>query len=245
MFRTHSFSSRRLFLGLCQQRQSPKAGGRGESPARLSCRKISLALMSLGAVCVSPPAQAQFAPSVPNETVIIIGDSPDQWEFYNNYWNELMLQRRPTPEVESPRARFQDNFFQQNAEIQDNSGFPGMSGEAPAPSPLASNADTKALSKNLLVRNLRLNPIIKLNGSSQLFGVLTNRNSVPVVVSGVNFEIRDRRGGILQTGTARPAPSLLAPGQSVTFSETLITVPPDIGAQVRLIDPAFILSPAS
>lgn len=245
MFRTHSFSSRRLSLGLSPQRQAPKAWGQEKSPARLSSRKMSLTLISLGAALVSLPAQAQFAPSNPNETVIIIGDSPDQWEFYRNYWDELMLQRRPIPVGEPPSSRFQGNSFQQDTEVQDGSGFPGRSGEVPIPPPLASNADTKALSQNLLVRNLRLNPIIKLNGSSQLFGVLTNRNNVPVIVSGVNFEIRDRRGVILQTGTARPAPSLLVPGQSVTFSETLITVPPDIGAQVRLINPAFILSPAS
>ncbi len=148
--------------------------------------------------------------------VVIIGDSPGQRERLRGYWNDLVRFNRSRTPVGQ----------QQPAAAQPTAG--------------ASESGQETI-RNLEVNSLVLQPIIKLNGSSQVIGVLTNRNPFPVKVAGVNFEVLDLQGNLLRTGSARPAPSTLQPGQSVTFTETLLTIPPDIGARLRLAEPAIAL----
>lgn len=151
------------------------------------------------------------------EDVVILGNSPAEQDFFRSYWEQLRSIGRPT---------------RTTAPAQSQSAQP-IGG--------ANRPNLQALQRNLRVRDLRLARIIKLNGSSELQGVLTNRNSVPVTVLAVNYRILDAFGNLVQTGSASPEPSTIAPGQSVTFSRTLLTVPVDGGYQVKLARPAFTL----
>ncbi len=171
---------------------------------------------------LSTPGFAQFYPAEAAQVnefqadVIIIGDSPDQWDYYNNYWQQLINGGGGQPSTRNGLIETDPNF---------NLG-----------------QSAQELAKNLVVRNLKLNFIIKLNGSSQLSGILTNKNKETVTVQGVNFEILDPKGNLIQTGSAVPQPNVIAPGQSVTFQENLLTVSPDANYRVKLADFAFIVS---
>ena len=142
--------------------------------------------------------------------VIQIGDSPSDWSYYQGYWQQLVnlggATAPPTP-------------------------------SAPAGDAAATATDPAVLEQQLLrnirVSNVRLTPIIRLNGSSQLIGSITNRNSKPVTVSSINLEIV-RGGQMIQTVSAVPEPATLAPGATVTFQRMLNTIPPDGGYQARL-----------
>lgn len=157
------------------------------------------------------PALAQSAGDI-----VVIGNSPAQWSQNQTYWNQLL---GLTGGSQSPMAA------------------------PPAPSGDQATVDPQVLQQQLLqnisVSNLRIAPIIRLNGSSQVMGSLTNRNPKPVTVASVNFEVLDAQGKLLQTGSAVPQPATVPPGQTVTFQTTLLTVPPDIGAKVRLSKPAI------
>jgi hypothetical protein len=148
------------------------------------------------------------------EDVVILGNSPAQQDFFRSYWDLLRNSSRPA----APTQR-----------------------QSTQPIGGANRPNLQALQRNLRVRDLRLARIIKLNGSSELQGVLTNRNSVPVTVVAINYRILDAFGNLIQTGSASPEPSTIAPGQSVTFSRTLLTIPVDDGYQVKLARPAFTL----
>uniref|UniRef100_B8HUY3 Uncharacterized protein n=1 Tax=Cyanothece sp. (strain PCC 7425 / ATCC 29141) TaxID=395961 RepID=B8HUY3_CYAP4 len=150
--------------------------------------------------------------------IVVIGNSPAQWAQNQTYWNQLL---GLTGGGQSPMAA------------------------PPAPGGDQATVDPQVLQQQLIqniqISNLRLVPIIKLNGSSELMGSLTNRNAKTVTVSSVNFEVLDAQGNLLQTGSAVPQPATVAPGQTVTFQTTLPTVPPDSGAKVRLGRPAIQL----
>lgn len=149
--------------------------------------------------------------------VVIIGDSPAQWSVLGAYWNQLLnLNAPPTPTV------------------------PTSPDQALGPA-IDPQLLQQQLASRLRVSNLRLEPIIKLNGSSQLMGVLTNSNPAPVTVSGVNFEILDANGNLVQTGSATPEPTTLVPGQSVTFKAELLTIPPDGGYRARLAPSPYVI----
>jgi hypothetical protein len=148
--------------------------------------------------------------------IVVVGNSSPQWEQFRSYWNQLLNLNSPT---------------QQPDQTQQSFGQPVAS-----PQVLE-----QQLMRNLRVSGLRLVPIIKLNGSSQVLGTLTNGNQKAVTVSGVNFEVLDSNGNLLETGSATPEPTTLGPGQSVTFKATLLTVLPDVNNQIRLARPAFVL----
>jgi hypothetical protein len=151
--------------------------------------------------------------------VIQIGGSATEQAQFQEYWNQLMNLNKP-PETESMDASDASSSSLSESDVD--------------PQVLA-----KKLSKNLKVSNLRLVPIIKLNGSSEVQGTLTNGNQQSVTVSGVNFEVLDGSGKLVQTGSAVPSPSTLAPGQSVTIKAELKTVPATGNYTVRLTQPAF------
>ena len=155
-------------------------------------------------VMESAPSYSQL-----QDDIILIGESADQKEYYKAYWKTLL--NLGQAQSQDQTARESAKFLQRDQE-----------------------STLKDISRNLQVRNLRLAYIIKLNGSAQLTGVLTNNNPIPVTVSAVNFEILDRKGKLIQTGSAQPRPSTIAPGQSVTFSRTLLTIPTDFGYRVKL-----------
>jgi hypothetical protein len=72
-------------------------------------------------------------------------------------------------------------------------------------------------------------------------GTLTNLNTFPVTVLGINFKIVDAFGDLVQTGTVSPEPSMIGPRQSVTFQKPLYSLPSHKRYEVKLLDPAFVL----
>jgi hypothetical protein len=143
--------------------------------------------------------------------VIRIG-SPGAWSQYESYWNQLI----------------------------------NLSGASKPPSAAAGSTDDatatasdpkvleQALIRNLRVSNVRLVPIFKLSGSSQVSGRITNGNRKSVTVSSVNLEVLDSSGNLVQTSAAMPEPSTIPAGATVTFQQRLDTIPSDSGFQVRL-----------
>lgn len=163
------------------------------------------------------------APSVRAQSagdVIQIGGSASEQSRFRDYWNQLINLSGPPSGAETAEA---------------GSGQ-SLGDTAEDPQVLA-----KKLGKNLRVSNLRLVPIIRLNGSSELQGSLSNRNKQAVTVSGVNFEVLDANGNLIQTGSAAPRPATLGPGQTVTFKAELLTVPPDSRYRVRLTQDPFVI----
>ncbi len=172
----------------------------------------------LGPLCLSLlafsalPGQTQSAGDV-----VVIGNSPNQWSQNQFHWNQLLnlggaaKSKQPTPDKLGDQAK----------------------------------ANPQAIEKQLLsgiqVSGIQLQPIIKLPGSSQLIGTVTNGNSQPVTIAAVNFKIVDANGKLLQSGTAVPQPATVAPGQSVTFQTMLSTVPADSGAKAILTNPPVAL----
>lgn len=174
-------------------------------------------ILAFAVTLVSLPGRTQSAGDI-----VVIGDSPSEWAEFQGYWNQLINLSTPPP-----------------AAVPDRRGGSGQQefGQAEVDPQLL----TQELTRNLQVKGLRLAPIIKLNGSSEVIGTLTNGNKDSVTVSGVNFEIVDSKGNLLQTGSAAPEPATLQPGQTVTFKQTLTTVPPDAGYKVRLSDYPFVI----
>jgi hypothetical protein len=148
--------------------------------------------------------------------IVRIGNSPQEWQESQSRWNQLLKLSNPGVQKRPTQNASRDDNFQDEQE---------------------------AIIKNLKIRDLFLEPIIKLNGSSQVFGALTNQNKQPVTVIGINFEILDEDGYLLETGSAQPEPSTLAPGQTVTFRRVLLTIPPDAGYEVKLLEPTFVIAP--
>jgi hypothetical protein len=174
-----------------------------------------LSRLMVGSVLVSTVALApQAARTQTPGDIVVIGDSPLEWSEFQSYWNQLLNLNGPSAPVE---------------EVQ-------SSGGSEDPQALA-----QKLKKNLRVSKLRLDPIIRLNGSSVAAGSLTNGNKESVTVASVNFEVIDTSGKLVQTGSAAPQPTTLAPGQTVTFQAELLTVPPDAGYTVRLSSDAFVV----
>jgi hypothetical protein len=183
--------------------------------AKSGLRRVSRVVC--GPLCLSLlalsalPGQTQSAGDV-----VVIGNSPGQWSQNQFHWNQLL-------ELSGAKAK------------------------QPTPNPVGDQAaaNPQAIEKQLLsgiqVSGIQLKPIIQLPGSSQLMGTLTNGNSQPVTISAVNFKIVDANGKFLQSGTAVPQPSTVAPGQSVTFQTTLTTVPADSGAKAMLTNPPVAL----
>ncbi len=169
--------------------------------------------MLVSTVALIPQAARTQTPG----DIVVIGDSPLEWSEFQSRWNQLLNLSAPS----APAA-------------SQSGGEPVAQGEDP-------QVLAKKLKKNLRVSNLRLDPIIRLNGSSVAAGSLTNGNKESVTVSSVNFEIIGDRGKLIQTGSASPQPSTLAPGQTVTFQAELLTVPADAGYKIKLSSDAFVV----
>ena len=150
--------------------------------------------------------------------LIRIGSSPAQWNQFESYWNQLInLNGSKTTAAEDPQS--------------------GSSTQTAVDPQILQ----KGLIRNLRISGLRLAPIIKLNGSSQLTGSITNGNRKAVTVASINFAIYDGSGNLIQTSSATPEPSTIAPGATVTFQRELPTVPPNPGYSIRLVNPAVTL----
>jgi hypothetical protein len=143
--------------------------------------------------------------------IIRIG-TPSEWSQYDSYWRQLIKDRDEKPV----------NFI------------PGATDSNLPPNGANSKALEEELIKNLRVSDLRLVPIIKLNGSSQVTGKIRNNNAKSITVSSVNLEVLDSFGNLVQTSTSSPEPSTIPPGETVTFQRELYTIPFDSGYQVRL-----------
>ncbi|WP_299487352.1 FxLYD domain-containing protein [Acaryochloris sp. IP29b_bin.137] len=168
----------------------------------------------LSAIAILPIA----VPTTTNaaEDIVIIGETAAQKQRFQTYWQQL-LNLNQAAERAKPKPQAQSLQAAREKKLE-------------------------KITHNLYVEDIGLDYIIQLNGSSQLSGILTNRNDIPVTVLAVNYEILDRSGYLLQTGSAQPKPSTIAPGQSVTFADTLWTIDPDEGYEVRLLDPPFQVS---
>lgn len=168
-------------------------------------------IVLLGAIAPLP-ALAQRAAG----DIVIIGNSPNDWGRNQRYWNHLLNLSGATAAASTPTTS-----------------------ETPQ------EVDPKVLEQQLL-RNIRvgqpqLQPVLKLPGSSVVTGTVTNNNRQPVTIQSVNYEVVGPNGQILQTGAATPEPATVGPGQTVTYQQMLPTVPADIGARVRLSQPAVQL----
>lgn len=184
------------------------------SSRRWLMRLLAGSVVTSTALVATLPGYTQSAGDV-----IQIGGSSSEQARFRDYWQQLMnLNGSPEAETDSQESTSSESFSESDVD----------------PQVLA-----QKLSKNLKVSNLRLVPIIRLNGSSEVQGTLRNGNKESVTVSGVNFEVLDGSGGLVQTGSAVPSPSTLAPGQSVTFKAELLTVPAGGNYKVRLTKPAF------
>lgn len=174
--------------------------------------KVLLSCLTMLPLVVPTVAQAE-------QDIVIIGETAEQKQQFQSYWQQL-LNLNQAAERARPKSPVQSKYAARtDREVK-----------------------LKKILRNLKVEDIGLDYIIQLNGSSHLSGILTNENDQPVTVLAVNYEILDRRGNLLQTGSAQPQPSTIAPGQSVTFADTLWTIAPDEAYEVRLLDPAFQVS---
>ncbi|MEO0374566.1 MAG: FxLYD domain-containing protein [Cyanobacteria bacterium P01_A01_bin.17] len=179
-------------------------------------RSRAIARISVGLALIAVPNLIAPATQA-QEDIIQIGGSPDEQQYYRSYWNDL---------VELGSQASQERQPQETSRVEADP-----------------ESDLEKIVRNLDIRELVLEPIIRLNGSSQVFGILVNKNPEPVTVSAINFEVLDEDGNLLQTGSAQPEPSTLAPGQVVTFTKVLLTIPPDAGYEVTLSEPTFVIAP--
>jgi hypothetical protein len=182
--------------------------------AKSGLRRVSRVVF--GPLCLSLLALS----ALPGQTqsagdVVVIGNSPGQWSQNQFHWNQLL-------ELSGAKAKQPTDPVGDQAAVNPQ-------------------AIEKQLLSGIQISGIQLQPIIKLPGSSQLIGTLTNGNSQPVTIAAVNFKIVDVNGKFLQSGTAVPQPSTIAPGQSVTFQTMLSTVPADSGAKAMLTNPPVAL----
>lgn len=175
--------------------------------------KALLSLLAMLPLALPTIAQAE-------QDIVIIGETAAQNQQFQSYWQQL-INLKQSAERARPKSTVQPKYAaRDDREVK-----------------------LQKILRNLKVEDIDLDYIIQLNGSSHLSGILTNENDQLVTVIAVNYEILDRRGNLLQTGSAQPKPSTIGPGQSVTFADTLWTIAPDEAYEVRLLDPAFQVSP--
>lgn len=181
-------------------------------------RQVWLSAILLPFILFLPSASRAQSPG----DVIQIGNSPAQWSQYRDYWNQLLNLGKPPAAPAAPAS---------NGSTDD----PTSSDQAKVDPAVLE----KKLAQNLRVSNLRLQRIIKLNGSSQLTGSITNRNNKPVTVNSVNLEVIGPNGALVQTVAATPEPTTIPAGATVTFQRDLPTVSVDGGYKVRLSKTPF------
>ncbi|MGB8699123.1 MAG: hypothetical protein WCD18_06885 [Thermosynechococcaceae cyanobacterium] len=138
--------------------------------------------------------------------IVRIG-SPTEWTQYESYWKQLV----------------------------DLMGDSGNSREGYSPPATNWKVLEQALIRNLRVSDLRLVPVYRRFKSSQVLGKITNNNARPVSVEGINIEIRDSFGNLIQTNTAVPEPSTILPGATVTFQKRLEALPANRSFEVQLM----------
>jgi hypothetical protein len=143
--------------------------------------------------------------------IIRIG-APSEWSQYESYWKQLIKNTEKKP-LNDVTGKTDENLTPNETDLK--------------------NLE-EALIKNLRVSDLRLVPIIKLNGSSLVTGKIRNNNTKAITVYSVNLEVLDSFGNLVQTSAPSPEPSTIGPGQTVTFQRELYTIPFDSGYQIRL-----------
>jgi hypothetical protein len=169
----------------------------------------------VGAVLLSSVASFQLVSRAQMPGDVIRIGSPTQWSQFESYWNQLLNLSAPAPADQSVASDSSTATSTDPQELE------------------------RTLAKNLRVSNLRLAPIVRLNGSSNLMGSITNRNSKAVTVASINLEVLDANGKLVQTNAISPEPATIPPGATVTFQKQLLTVPADGGYRVRLSKTPF------
>jgi hypothetical protein len=218
---------------------------------KISCFAALLGLMAI----VSPLSLAQG-----RGDIVRIGDSPRDQNYYQSYWQNLIDKERliprkaqPTPADSAPTtsARSSAQTILKNLKVRDlrltYSGvpnrrfrqnvttrfFPDIHSDQPGYIPAESYSS---------IHSIYWRPYLPDNYVGLIAGTLTNLNDFPVTVLGVNFKIVDAFGDLIQTGTVYPEPSAVASRQSVTFQKPLYSLSLRKRYEVKLLDPAFILS---
>lgn len=182
----------------------------------MSTRFLSIMIRVAIASILASTATAIPAPTKAQSAgdIVILGNSPEQQAQFQAYWNELLKLNVPKTQPDQQ----------------------SLAPTAPNPQLLE-----KEIIRNLKVSGLQLKPVIGLGGSSEVVGSLTSSNKKPVTVSAVNYEIVDAAGTVLQTGSAVPEPATIAPGQTVTFKDQLLTTSARGDKSIRLSKPAFVV----
>jgi hypothetical protein len=217
--------------------------------------RVSYCAAVLGWLAVgSPPCFAQA-----KGDIVRIGDSVKDQAYYQSYWQNLRINARPIPRSNpsvSP-ASVQPTSVLLNAQalknlvVQDlrlaRSGIPNYR--------FRQNITTQSF-PDIYQRQFEVfptenyHPFVRFGHERYrspdtsiglIAGTLTNLNTFPVTVLGVNFKIVDAFGDLVQTGTVSPEPSLIGPRQSVTFQKPLYSLPSYKRYEVKLLNPAFVL----
>jgi hypothetical protein len=176
---------------------------------------LTLGMTSVALLAAHTPAWSQYQGN-PGD-IVVVGKSRSDWARYRDYWQQLLQKNAP----------------------------PAAATSGDASTSAAGNANPDALKaelvSNLKISEMSLQPILRLNGSSQLVGKLTNGNKTAVTVASIGFEIVDSKGTLIQSGSAVPEPSTLQPGQTVSFGADLLTVEPNPSYKVRLTPSPFVI----
>lgn len=162
---------------------------------------------------VSLPAAAQFTAG----DTVVVGTTPAQQAALQAYWAQLLGLNAATTQALPAETD------------------PAATAAAPNPQLLE-----QEIMRKLRVNGLQLKRIYGLSSSSELVGSVTNLNAKPVTLSGINYEIVDASGAVIQTGSATPAPATLAPRQTVTFRDSLPSTSV-IGKTARLSRTPFVI----
>lgn len=152
--------------------------------------------------------------TVPSHADVVRIGSPSEWSQYESYWQRL---------IDSANSSRQPSDFNPR-------------GSNPlSPHRLESLAEEQKIIRNLRISGLKLLPFRWYSRTTQVVGKITNWNNQPVTVTGINFEIRDVWGNLIQTNAAIPEPETIPPGTTVTFQRRLLLLPRVGGYEVRLM----------
>jgi hypothetical protein len=218
--------------------------------------RASYCAAALGWLAVSsPPCFAQT-----KGDIVRIGDSVRDQAYYQSYWQNLRINARPIPRTTpsaSPTSG-QPTSVPLNAQVLKNlvvqdlrlarSGIPNYRFRQNIVTQIFPDIYQR---QDEVFPTENYHPFVHFSHERYrspdtsvglISGTLTNLNTFPVTVIGVNFKIVDAFGDLVQTGMVSPEPSTIGPRQSVTFQKPLYSLPSYKRYEVKLLDPAFVLS---
>jgi hypothetical protein len=220
---------------------------------KASCCTAVLGLMA---------AEAPLSFAQTKGDIVRIGDSVKDQAYYQSYWQNLRIKAPSTPSNSSnpsstaptsvqPTNGLLNSQALKKLIVQDlqlaRSGIPNYRFRQSIVTPGFSNIYQHPLEVFPIENH---HPFVHFSheryrspatAAGLISGTLTNLNTFPVTVLGVNFKIVDAFGDLVQTGTVSPEPSMIGPRQSVTFQKPLYSLPLYKRYEVKLLDPAFVM----